>query len=70
MPELSRDAFIPQMRDFCHLGANVHKARREIYGEEDQVGKGWAGEQSDRTRFVISGRRCAARQTMRGRRRL
>jgi hypothetical protein len=29
--------------DFYHLGENVHKARREIYGEEDPVGKEWAG---------------------------
>ncbi len=29
--------------DFYHLGENVHKARREIYGEEDQAGKEWAG---------------------------
>ena len=25
--------------DFYHLSENVHKARREIYGEEDQTGK-------------------------------
>ena len=30
--------------DFYHLGENVHKARREIYGEEDEAGKQWAGE--------------------------
>src|SRR6185436_1861612 len=30
--------------DFYHLGENVHKARREIYGEEDQAGKEWAGD--------------------------
>jgi len=30
--------------DFYHLGENVHKARREIYGEEDETGKRWAGE--------------------------
>src|SRR4051812_12249028 len=30
--------------DFYHLGENVHKARREIYGEEDEAGKRWAGE--------------------------
>jgi hypothetical protein len=29
--------------DFYHLGENVHKARREIYGEEDETGKEWAG---------------------------
>jgi hypothetical protein len=29
--------------DFYHLGENVHKARREIYGEEDEAGKQWAG---------------------------
>jgi hypothetical protein len=28
--------------DFYHLGENVHKARREIYGEEDESGKQWA----------------------------
>lgn len=30
--------------DFYHLGENVHKARREIYGEEDELGKQWAGQ--------------------------
>ena len=30
--------------DFYHLGENVHKARREIYGEDDGAGKHWAGE--------------------------
>lgn len=30
--------------DFYHLSENVHKARREIYGEEDEAGKQWAGE--------------------------
>ena len=30
--------------DFYHLGENVHKARREIYGEDDAVGKQWAGD--------------------------
>jgi hypothetical protein len=30
--------------DFYHLGENVHKARREIYGEDDATGKQWAGE--------------------------
>lgn len=30
--------------DFYHLGENVHKARREIYGEESQTGKEWAGD--------------------------
>ena len=28
--------------DFYHLGENVHKARRKIYGEEDAAGKEWA----------------------------
>jgi hypothetical protein len=28
--------------DFYHLGENVHKARREIYGDEDEAGKHWA----------------------------
>jgi hypothetical protein len=30
--------------DFYHLSENVHKARREIYGEDDEGGKQWAGE--------------------------
>jgi len=30
--------------DFYHLSENVHKARREVYGEEDDRGKQWAGE--------------------------
>jgi hypothetical protein len=30
--------------DFYHLGENVHKARREIYGEDDEAGKQWAGQ--------------------------
>ena len=30
--------------DFYHLGENVHKARREIYGEDDEAGKRWAGD--------------------------
>ncbi|MFO0890521.1 MAG: hypothetical protein U0790_15435 [Isosphaeraceae bacterium] len=30
--------------DFYHLGENVHKARREIYGEDDAAGKEWAGQ--------------------------
>lgn len=30
--------------DFYHLGENVHKARREIYGDEDKAGEQWAGE--------------------------
>ena len=30
--------------DVYHLGENVHKARREIDGEEDQAGKDWAGD--------------------------
>ncbi len=29
--------------DFYHLGENVHKARREIYGDDDESGKEWAG---------------------------
>jgi hypothetical protein len=29
--------------DFYHLGENVHKTRRELYGEEDAKGKEWAG---------------------------
>ena len=29
--------------DFYHLSENVHKARREIYGEDDEAGKRWAG---------------------------
>ena len=30
--------------DFYHLSENVHKARREIYGEDDEAGKQWAGQ--------------------------
>jgi hypothetical protein len=30
--------------DFFHLSENVHKARREIYGDEDESGKQWAGD--------------------------
>jgi hypothetical protein len=30
--------------DFYHLSENVHKARREIYGDEDEAGKEWAGD--------------------------
>lgn len=30
--------------DFYHLGENVHKARREVYGEDDDTGKQWAGQ--------------------------
>jgi hypothetical protein len=30
--------------DFYHLSENVHKARREIYGEDDDAGKQWAGD--------------------------
>ena len=30
--------------DFYHLGENVHKARREIYGEDDEAGQRWASE--------------------------
>ena len=29
--------------DFYHLSENVHKARREIHGEDDESGKQWAG---------------------------
>lgn len=29
--------------DFYHLAENVHKARREIYGEDDEAGKQWVG---------------------------
>jgi hypothetical protein len=29
--------------DFYHLADNVHKARREVYGEDDAAGKEWAG---------------------------
>lgn len=29
--------------DFYHLGENVHKARRAIFGEESEAGKQWAG---------------------------
>jgi hypothetical protein len=30
--------------DFYHLGDNAHKARREIYGEDDEAGKNWVGD--------------------------
>jgi hypothetical protein len=30
--------------DFYHLGENVHKARRAVFGEEDEAGKRWAGD--------------------------
>src|SRR5829696_3761661 len=30
--------------DFYHLGENVHKARRAIYGDDDEAGKQWAGQ--------------------------
>jgi hypothetical protein len=30
--------------DFYHLGENVHKARREVYGDDDEAGKQWAGQ--------------------------
>jgi hypothetical protein len=30
--------------DFYHLAENVHKARRDIYGEDDEAGKQWAGD--------------------------
>ena len=29
--------------DFYHLSEHVHKARREVYGEEGEAGKQWAG---------------------------
>jgi hypothetical protein len=29
--------------DFYHLSENVHKARREIYGDDDEAGTEWAG---------------------------
>lgn len=29
--------------DFYHLGENVHKARRAIFGEENEAGRQWAG---------------------------
>ena len=30
--------------DFYHLAENVHKARRDIYGEDDEAGRQWAGD--------------------------
>jgi hypothetical protein len=30
--------------DFYHLSENVHKTRREIYGEDDESGRAWAGD--------------------------
>jgi hypothetical protein len=30
--------------DFDHLSENVHKARREIYGDDEESGKQWAGQ--------------------------
>jgi len=30
--------------DFYHLSENVHKARREIYGEDDEAGKQWVSQ--------------------------
>lgn len=30
--------------DFYHLSENVHKARRRVYGEENEVGGAWAGQ--------------------------
>lgn len=30
--------------DFYHLSENAHKTRREIYGENDEEGKRWAGQ--------------------------
>jgi hypothetical protein len=29
--------------DFDHLGENIPKARREVYGDDDEAGKAWAG---------------------------
>lgn len=29
--------------DFYHLADNVHKARRVVFGEEDELGQAWAG---------------------------
>jgi hypothetical protein len=29
--------------DFYHLSENVHKARRDLYGDDDESGKAWAG---------------------------
>lgn len=29
--------------DFYHLGENVHKARRAVFGEENEAGRQWAG---------------------------
>jgi hypothetical protein len=31
--------------DFSHRAENVHKARRAVYGEDDELGKTWAGEE-------------------------
>jgi hypothetical protein len=30
--------------DFYHLAENVHKTRREVYGEEDETGQRWASD--------------------------
>jgi hypothetical protein len=30
--------------DFYHLSENVHRARRRVYGEENEAGKAWASE--------------------------
>jgi hypothetical protein len=30
--------------DFYHLGENAHKARRQIYGEDDEAGQDWVGD--------------------------
>jgi hypothetical protein len=30
--------------DFYHLGENVHRARREVFGEDSPAGRGWADE--------------------------
>src|SRR4051812_5473261 len=30
--------------DFYHLSENVPKARREVYGEQDEAGRQWAGD--------------------------
>ena len=30
--------------DFYHLSENVHKARRRVYGEENEAGQAWASQ--------------------------
>jgi hypothetical protein len=30
--------------DFYHFGENIHKTRREVYGEEEELGKAWAAQ--------------------------